>query len=145
MSKSRPASEENKDNGANDKQVLADRPAPASRRGSDEKLKGPRRDIDNNATLSRNADDSRSRNAQGMVTQNQVEEKPPETRSVGGRKFRREGNAWVDVKFKSSMPVKSISRGSSEFDELDSDLRSIAKQLGGQILVVRKNKAYLIK
>jgi hypothetical protein len=145
MSKSRPAGEENKDNGANDKQVLADRPAPANRRGSDEKLKGPRRDVDNNATLSRNADDSRSRNAQGMVTQNQVEEKPPETRSVGGRKFRREGNAWVDVKFKSSMPVKSISRGSSEFDELDSDLRSIAKQLGGQILVVRKNKAYLIK
>jgi hypothetical protein len=145
MSKSRPAGEENKDNGANDKQVLADRPAPASRRGSDEKLKGPRRDMDNNATLSRNADDTRSRNAQGMVTQNQVEEKPLETRSVGGRKFRREGNAWVDVKFKSSMPVKSISRGSSEFDELDSDLRSIAKQLGGQILVVRKNKAYLIK
>ena len=95
--------------------------------------------------LGRYADDARARNPQGMVTQNQVEEKPPETRSAGGRKFRRQGNGWVDTKFKSSMPVKSIARGSSEFNELDSGLRSIAQQLSGQVIVVWKNKAYLIK
>jgi hypothetical protein len=135
--------EAGKDNiSADDNSRLAANRAPANKRGSDERVKGPRRDLE----MNRNADEGRSRNAQGIVSQSaSTEEKPPETRSLSGRKFRREGNAWVDVKFKSSMPVKSISRGSSEFDELDSELRSIAKQLGGQILVVRKNKAYLIK
>ena len=96
--------------------------------------------------MNRNTNEDRQRNAQGMVMQRApVEEKTPETRSAGGRKFRRQGNSWVDSKFKSSMPVKSISRGSSEFGELDSGLRAIAQQLGGEVLVVWKNKAYLIK
>jgi hypothetical protein len=69
----------------------------------------------------------------------------PETRSAGGRKFTRQGNSWVDNKFKSSMYVKTISRESTEFDALDSGLRSIARQLGGQVIVVWKNKAYLIR
>jgi hypothetical protein len=147
VDKAAPVREAAKDNiSAEDNSRLAANRAPASKRGSDEKVKGPRRDLENNSSMSRNADDGRARNAQGIVSQTApTEEKKSETRSLSGRKFRREGNAWVDVKFKSSMPVKSISRGSSEFDELDSDLRSIAKQLGGQILVVRKNKAYLIK
>jgi hypothetical protein len=73
------------------------------------------------------------------------EEKAPETRSAGGRKFRRQGNAWVDAKFKSSMSMKSVARGSSDFSSLDSGLRSIAQQLGGEVIVVWKGKAYLIK
>ena len=67
------------------------------------------------------------------------------TRSVGGRKFRRQGNAWVDSKLKSSMSVRTVSRGSEEFDKLDSGLRSIAKQLSGEIVVVWKGKAYRIR
>jgi hypothetical protein len=126
--------------------------APASKRAADEKPKGPRRDLESNTAMNRNADEGRARNAAGNVAQSPVtlaqsaaEEKPPETRSAGGRKFRRQGNSWVDTKFKSSMPLKSISRGSSEFNELDSGLRAIAQQLGGQVTVVWKNKAYLIK
>lgn len=72
-------------------------------------------------------------------------EEAPETRSVGGRKFTRQGNAWVDSKLKSSMSVRSIARGSEEFDKLDSGLRSIAKQLSGEIVVVWKGKAYRIR
>jgi hypothetical protein len=72
-------------------------------------------------------------------------EEAPETRSVGGRKFRRQGSGWVDAKFKSSMTLKSISRGSSEFDALDSGLRSIAQQISGEVIVVWKGKAYLIR
>jgi len=72
-------------------------------------------------------------------------EEAPETRSVGGRKFKRQGNAWVDSKLKSSMSVRSIGRGSEEFDKLDSGLRSIANQLKGEIVVVWKGKAYRIK
>src|SRR5687767_14884425 len=72
-------------------------------------------------------------------------EEAPETRSVGGRKFKRQGNAWVDSKLKSSMSVRIIGRGSEEFDNLDSGLRSIAKQLSGEIVVVWKGKAYRIR
>jgi hypothetical protein len=148
MDKAAPVREASKDNisSADDNSRLAANRAPANKRGSDEKVKGPRRDLESNSSISRNSDEGRARNSQGIVSLSPTTEaKPPETRSVGGRKFRREGNGWVDVKFKSSMPVKSISRGSSEFNELDSELRSIAQQLGGQVLVVRKNKAYLIK
>ena len=66
-------------------------------------------------------------------------------RSVGGRKFERQGNAWVDKKFKTSMSVRNIARGSDEFGALDSGLRSIAQQLNGEIVVVWKGKAYRIK
>jgi hypothetical protein len=72
-------------------------------------------------------------------------EEAPETRSVGGRKFKRQGNAWVDSKLKSSMSVRTVGRGSEEFDKLDSGLRSIAKQLSGEIVVVWKGKAYRIR
>ena len=72
-------------------------------------------------------------------------EEAPETRSVGGRKFKRQGNAWVDSKLKPSMSVRNVGRGSDEFDQLDSGLRSIAKQLSGEIVVVWKGKAYRIR
>lgn len=73
---------------------------------------------------------------------------PPEeadTRSVGGRKFQRQGNAWVDVKLKSSMSIKAIARGSEDFEKLDSALRSIAQQFRGPVVVVWKGKAYRIQ
>ena len=68
-----------------------------------------------------------------------------ETRSAGGRKFRRQGNAWVDSKFKTSMSVRNVSRSSEEFEKLDSGLRAIAQQLSGEIVVVWKGKAYRIR
>ena len=68
-----------------------------------------------------------------------------EPTSVGGRKFRRQGSVWVDLKFKSSMPVMTVTRGSDEFGALDSKVRSIAQQLGGEVIVVWKGKAYRIR
>jgi len=144
------AAETAKDNraGGNSSQLAVNQPA--RKRASDEKAKGPGRDVENNV-VNRNSNDVQSgtANTQGAVTLNRAatatEEKPPETRSAGGRKFRRQGNAWVDARFKSSMSVKSISRGSSEFVSLDSGLRSIAQQLGGEVIVVWKGKAYLIR
>jgi len=43
------------------------------------------------------------------------------------------------------MSVRNVSRGSEEFGALDSGLRSIAQQLGGEIIVVWKSKAYRIR
>jgi hypothetical protein len=116
-------------------------------RAADEKVTSGR-DVDTLSSRARNAKESR---AQPPATQStgggkrDGAEEAPETRSAGGRKFRRQGSSWVDSKFKSSMVLKSISRGSSEFDALDSGLRSIAQQLGGEVIVVWKNKAYVIK
>src|SRR5258707_10029161 len=71
-------------------------------------------------------------------------EKAPETRSAGGHKFRRQGNAWVDRKFKSSMSVTNVGRGSDAFRALDPAVHAIAHQLGGEVIVVAKGKAYRI-
>jgi hypothetical protein len=83
-----------------------------------------------------------ARKSEGART---TSEETPETRSAGGRKFKRQGNAWVDSKLKSSMSIRTVGRGSEEFDKLDSGLRSIAKQLSGEIVVVWKGKAYRIR
>jgi hypothetical protein len=143
------AGEGGKDNREDDKSVLASNQSVARKRAGDDKVKGPRRDVENNAIANRNSIEARDEagKSQGIFTTKAAtsEEKPPETRSVGGRKFKRQGSAWVDAKYKSSMTLKSISRGSSEFDALDSGLRSIAHQLGGEVIVVWKNKAYVIR
>ena len=72
-------------------------------------------------------------------------EKAPEPRSVGGHKFRRQGNVWVDTKYRASMAVESISRDSDTFRALSAGVRSIAEQLSGELIVVSKGKAYRIR
>lgn len=143
------AGEMPKDSRADDGSYRAglNQPRANIQREADEKA-APGRDADTRASRNRDAKESRP---QASATQSaatgsrNASEEAPETRSAGGRKFRRQGNGWVDMKFKSSMTLKSISRGSSEFDALDSGLRSIAQQISGQVIVVWKNKAYLIR
>ena len=68
-----------------------------------------------------------------------------ETRSVGGRRFRRQGSAWVDTAYNSSRPTTNVARGSEQYRALVADeptLRTIAEQLGGEVLVVWKSRAY---
>lgn len=116
---------------------------PASRRAADEKAKGPMRNMENN-TPNRNENAGRAESPK-KSGEDRPSTEESQTRSVGGRKFRRQGNAWVDQKFKSSMTLKSIARGSNEFGDLDGGLRSIVQQLGGEVIIVWKDKAYLIK
>ena len=97
-----------------------------------------------NSNLSAGAADLRmeSNSAPPSKTETEPSTQP---RSVGGRKFRKQANAWIDLKFKSSMSVRNVARGSSEFAALDSGLRSIAQQLSGEVVVVWKGKAYRIQ
>jgi Putative zinc-finger len=70
-----------------------------------------------------------------------------ETRKVGGRKFRRQGNAWVDTAYNSSRSTINVARGSEQYRALVADeptIRSIADQLGGEVIIVWKGKAYRI-
>jgi hypothetical protein len=72
-------------------------------------------------------------------------ERPEETRSIGGRKFRRQGSAWVDTAYKSSRPTTSVARGSEQYRALVADepeLRTITQQLGGEVIVVWRSRAY---
>lgn len=125
---------------------------PTNTRRADDKLKGgPMRNMENNASNraanEMPAEPPKSLNAGAGAgsAKRETREEAPANRSAGGRKFRRQGNAWVDQKFKSSMSLKNVARGSEDFAALDSGLRSIAQQLGGEVIVVWKGKAYLIK
>ena len=116
--------------------------APQSRsRTSQEKRGGPKRNQDNVVQ----SNQLQIEPSQKESTSTTSPAKPDaETRSVGGRKFRRQGSSWIDLKFKTSMPLHTITRGSDEFSSLDSGLRSIASQLSGEVIVVWKSKAYRI-
>lgn len=71
-----------------------------------------------------------------------------ETRTVAGRRFMREANAWVDAAYDSSRTPIRVARGSEQFRALvadEPDLRVIAAQLNGVVIVVWKNRAYRIQ
>ena len=70
-----------------------------------------------------------------------------ETRSVGGRQFRRQGKAWVDTAYNPAHATTNIKRGSEQYRALIADepgFRAIVEQLGGEVVVVWKNRAYRI-
>ena len=69
-----------------------------------------------------------------------------ETRTVSGRRFRRDGEVWVDTAYESQATI-NVARGSEQFRALVADepgIRMIAQQLGGEVVVVWKGKAYRI-
>jgi hypothetical protein len=73
---------------------------------------------------------------------------PEETRKVSGRLFHRQGNAWIDAGYASGRTTVNVRRGSEQFRALIADeagLRSIAEQLGGEVIVVWKGTAYRIR
>ena len=134
-----------KDARLDDANRKSDQPVLAQRQNNDQKLKGgPSRNMDNMATNNRTSNEV-SRAEAPKSEGRKAGEDESETRSAGGHKFRRQGNAWVDQKFKPSLWIKSVARGSDEFSALDSGLRSIAQQISGEVIVVWKGKAYLIK
>jgi Putative zinc-finger len=128
----------------------ANKPADILRPAADDKSDAKAKETDTASVTSSNANELRVGRAapkgaakKAAPARADAEEVPSE-RKISGRKFRREGNAWIDMRFKASMTVKSISRGSDEYRELDSSIRSIVEQLGGDVLIVSKGKAYRI-
>lgn len=72
-------------------------------------------------------------------------ERPADMRSIGGRQFRRQGNVWVDTAYNSSRSTINVARGSEQYRALVADepgLRTITQQLGGEVIVVWKSRAY---
>jgi len=134
-----------KDRGAEESnRAAANQPAQNNRIAPQEKRGGPRRSQENVAQTNQLQVES-TQKEKTLRTSPAKPEPATETRSVGGRKFRKQGASWIDLKFKTSMSLRTITRGSDEFASLDSGLRSIASQLSGEIIVVWKNKAYRIR
>jgi len=81
-------------------------------------------------------------------TRDRQDKDEPETKSVAGHRFRKEGSVWIDVNFKSSQATVNVSRGSEQYRALVADepeIRTIADQLGGEVIVVWKGRAYRIR
>lgn len=71
-----------------------------------------------------------------------------ESRSVAGHRFRRERGAWVDVNYKSKMSSTGVGRGTEQYRALVADhpeIGRVAEQLGGEVIVVIKGRAYHIR
>ena len=68
-------------------------------------------------------------------------------RTVAGRRFRKQGNVWIDTDHSSSRVVTSVTRGSEQYRALVADepaIKQIADTLDGEIVVVWKGRAYRI-
>ncbi len=73
--------------------------------------------------------------------------RPVEKRNVSGKQFVRRGGAWVDTAYR-SQATTNVRRGSEQYRSLMADepqLRDIANQLGGEVIVVLKGRAYRIR
>jgi Putative zinc-finger len=71
-----------------------------------------------------------------------------ETRSVAGRRFRKQRGIWIDTAYDSSRTTINLARGSEQYRALVADepaIKTIADELDGEIVVVWKNRAYRIR
>ena len=71
-----------------------------------------------------------------------------EIRSVAGRRFRKQNGVWVDTAYSSGGTRANISRGSERYRALVADepeIKKIADQLDGPIIVVWKGRTYEIR
>jgi hypothetical protein len=68
----------------------------------------------------------------------------PARKTVKGKQFRRDGNVWVDTAYRGQATV-NIVRESKEFKKLDGDVKKIARELAGTVIVVWKDTAYRIQ
>jgi cytoskeletal protein RodZ len=70
------------------------------------------------------------------------------TRTIEGRRFRKERGIWIDTAYDSSTAIVNVARGSEQYRGLVADepaIDTIAKQLDGEVIVVWKGHAYRIR
>ena len=71
-----------------------------------------------------------------------------ETRAVAGRRFKRQGNLWVDTAYRSGLSLTVVSRGSEQYRALVADepsIRTVAEQLQGEVILIWKGRGYRIR
>jgi hypothetical protein len=68
-----------------------------------------------------------------------------DSRTVSGKRFVRQNNSWIDAAYQGSRATTNVKRGSEQYRALIADepsLRTFAEQLGGEVVVVWKGRAY---
>jgi len=71
-----------------------------------------------------------------------------ETRTIAGRHFRKQDNAWIDSAYDSSKSVTTYTRDSEAYRSLTADepaIKTIAEKLDGEVIVVWKGRQYRIR
>jgi len=85
--------------------------------------------------------------ARRSETEQKRADKDAEIREVAGRRFRKQGNAWIDIAYVATRPAMNVVRGSEQYRVLVADepsIRTIAERLSGEVIVVWKGRAYRI-
>lgn len=104
------------------------------------------RDSDRAATRSETANRSLAAR-KSREAERRSEDDDGETRSAAGHRFRRKGNAWVDVKYKENMPSTGVRRSTEAFRALVADVPEVgrvAEAIGGEVIIVVDGRAYRI-
>lgn len=87
-------------------------------------------------------------NARREESDSKRNDEDTQTRAVEGRRFRRQGNTWVDTAYDASRPTTTVVRGSEQYRALVADepgIRLIAEKLSGEVVLVWKGRAYRIR
>lgn len=117
--------------------------APKDDRVALRRARGPANNAANNAANNRsNADESKAEREEDRGQQR------AETRSVGGRQFRREGGVWIDTAYRPGQATVSVRRDSEQYRALVADepeIGRISRALGGEAVIVWKGRAYRVK
>ena len=121
--------------------TIAESKAPATATETSVAKKSARRNTESSpaAPSQETASDDRKREAVGAGN-------AAESRNVSGRQFVRRDGAWVDAAYR-SQATTNVKRGSEQYRALVADepgLRAVANQLGGEVIVVWKGRAYRI-
>jgi hypothetical protein len=137
------------DGARNQKQRGAVESAPSNSAGGSLASAAPKGDRDKSAREP-NAPASKRRPSEGQREERADNEvaRVGDARSVAGHRFRREGGAWVDVNYKSSMASTGVRRGTERYRALVADIPEIgrvAEQLSGEVVVVVKGRSYRIR
>jgi len=133
-----------------DRVAVANEPAPVQeavrvpKRKAEESAKAgarPETTVQPLGVASSNARTTRARDDAGEKDKNDAD-----TRTVAGHRFRKQGNVWVDTAYV-SQAIMSLRRGSEQYRSLVADepeIKKIADQLDGEIIVVVKGRGYRI-
>ena len=87
-------------------------------------------------------------NARREESDSKRNDEDSQTQAVEGRRFRRQGNTWVDTAYDGSRPTTTVVRGSEQYRALVADepgIRLIAEKLSGEVVLVWKGRAYRIR
>jgi len=107
-----------------------------------------REDRDNLARARKQTDSvSAPAAGRGVAVQSGAADFSTTTRTVAGRRFRKQGGVWIDTAHESSQTPVTVKRGSEQYRALIADepeIKTIADQLEGDIIVVWKGHTYRI-